>query len=132
MPSAQQAYYNFAAGPIAPVTTAETVVGTFRGISSSFPGCTFALEAAFDLLTAGSSTGYVVRIRRDSLTGTAIYTGPTIAAAASTQVPRVTAQGIDAPVGEVTSAIYVVTVAVAGSAANPSVTNIFTKATVAE
>lgn len=132
MPAAQQAYYNFAAGPIGPVTTAETVVGTTRGVSSSYPGCVFAIEVAFDLLTAASSSGYVVRIRRDSLTGSAVFTGPTIAVAASTQVARAHAQTTDSPAGEVTSAVYVVTVAVAGSAANPSVTNIFTKVTVAE
>lgn len=132
MPAPQQAYYNFAAGPVTPVTTAETVVGTFRGVSSSYPGCVFALEAAFDLLTAGSSTSYIARIRRDSLTGTAVYTGPSVAVAASTQVPRVSVGATDAPVGEVTSALYVVTVAVAGSAGNPSATNIFTKITVAE
>lgn len=132
MPSPQQAYYNFAAGPVTPVTAAETVIGTFRGVSSSYPGCVFALEAAFDLLTAASSSGYLVRIRRDSLTGTAVYTGPTIAAAASTQLPRVHAQTTDSPVGEVATAVYVITVAVAGSAANPSAINIFTKVTVAE
>lgn len=132
MPAPQQSYYNFAAGPVTPVTVAETVVGTTRGVSSSYAGCVFAIEASFDLLTATLSTGFVVRIRRDSLTGTAVFTGPTIAAAASAQLPRVTVQTTDTIAGEVAGQVYVVTVAVAGSSANPSVTNIFTKVTVAE
>lgn len=132
MAATQQAYYNFAAGPVTPVTTAETVVGTMRGVSSSYAGCVFALEAAFDLLTAAGSTGVVARIRRDSLTGTAVLTTPAIAGAASTQLPRIALACTDSIAGEVAGQVYVVTVAVAGSAANPSVTNVFTKVTVAE
>lgn len=130
--SQQTSYYNFAAGAVAPVTTAETVVGTFRAVSSSYPGCVFALEAAFDLLSAAGSTGYVVRVRRDSLTGTAVLTTPTIAVAASTQAPRIYIATTDSIAGDVAGQAYVVTVAVAGSTGNPSITNVFTKITVAE
>lgn len=132
MPSAQQAYYNFASGSVAVVTTAETVIGTSKSVSSSYAGCIFAVEFFADFLTGASVTGLIYRIRRDSVTGTAIVTTPTIASAASAQLPRLSLAATDSPVGEVASALYVLTVAQVAATGNGSATNVFGRVTVAE
>lgn len=132
MPAAQQAYYKIDTAGVNINTTLETVITTARAVSSSYSGCTFAIEAAFDLLSAAAATGYVARIRRDSLTGTAVITTPTIACAASTQLPRAYLGTVDSIAGEVAGQLYVVTVQFVAATGNATSSNAFSKVTVAE
>lgn len=132
MPAAQQSYYNFVAATVNVVTTAETVIATTRSVSSSYAGCVFSVKSMFDFLTGAAASAVTFRIRRDSLTGTAIFTSPAIAVAASTQLPRTIVAATDAPAGEVAGQLYVVTVAQTAATGNGTAQNAFTEITVAE
>lgn len=123
-------YPNFAAGSVAVVTTAETVVGTTGAVGSAYPGCTFSVEFLLDFLTGASVTGAIWRIRRSSLTGTAVLTSPTIAAAAATQLPRIYLAATDQIAGEVASQVWVVTVAQVAATGNGAATNVFSRVTI--
>lgn len=123
-------YPNFVAGAQAVVTTAETVVGTTAAIGSAYAGCTFTVEFSLDFLTGTATTGLVYRIRRGSLTGTAVFTGPTSVAAASSQLPRPHFACTDQIVGEVASQLWVLTVAPVAATSNGSATNVFSRVTV--
>jgi len=122
-------FANFVAGAQAVVTTAETVVATTKAISSPYPGAIFAVEFGIDFLTGAGTTGVIWRIRQGSLTGTAVLTTPTIAAAASTQLPRAYLATVDGSQAEVASAVYVLTVAPVAATGNGSATNAFSRVT---
>lgn len=122
-------FANFVAGSVAVVTTAETVVATSKAISSPYAGAIFAVEFVIDFLTGAATTGLVWRIRQNSLTGTAVLTTPTIAAAASTQLPRINLATVDGSQAEVASAVYVITVAAVAATGNGSATNAFSRVT---
>jgi hypothetical protein len=130
MASAIGVYPNFASGAVSVVTTAETVVGTTRAVGSGYAGCVFSLEFMLDFLTGASVTGVTWRIRRDSVTGTAVLTGPVIAAAAATQLPRMAVAATDSITGEVASQIWVLTVVQTAATGNGSATNVFSRVTV--
>lgn len=100
-------------------TTAETVVATLSGISTSGPGRTIRLKGQAKITTGGSTTALNLRIRRDSLTGTVVDESNIVqieAAAGSTEDHDIAAE--DIPSGEVFNATYVLTVQGTGSAAD--------------
>jgi hypothetical protein len=122
-------FTNFVTSSTAVVTVAETVVGTSPKISSPYPGAIFAVEFVLDFLTGASVTGIIWRVRQTSLTGTVVFTSPTIAAAASTQLPRQSIATVDGTQAEVASAVYVLTVAQVAATGNGSATNVFARVT---
>ncbi|HET9247700.1 MAG TPA: hypothetical protein VFO15_17990 [Xanthobacteraceae bacterium] len=62
----------------------ETVVATLAGVTCEYDGSTVRLHAWIKVTTGTGTTGGILRIRRDSLTGTAVSeatseTGPFVA-----------------------------------------------------
>lgn len=132
MPAPQYSVYNFVAGSTASPNATEGIIATSRSVSSSYAGCVFAVEFDFDYLSGAGTTAVVYRIRQQSLTGTAIYTSPSIPLAASTQSPHIHIAATDAPTGEVASIVYVLTVIQTAGTGAGSATNAFSRVTVAE
>lgn len=122
-------YTNFAAGSVAVVTTAETVVGTSAPVTSAYAGSTFVVEFELDFLTGASVTGVTWKIRRSTVGGTTVFTGPVIAAAASAQLPRQRFSVTDQIAGEVVAQLYVLTVVQAAATGNGAATNVFSRVT---
>lgn len=120
-------YANFVTGAQAVVTTAETVVGTSPVVGSAYANSIFVVEFALDFLTGASVTSLNYRIRRTNVTGTAVYTSPLIAAAASAQDERQTFQCVDTIAGEVASQVWVLTVVQTAATGNGSATNVFSR-----
>jgi len=118
-------FTNFASGNVAVVTTAETVVGTSKAVSSPYPGAVFTILFVLDFLTGAATTGLIYRIRRSTLTGTAVLTTPTIVAAAAAQDERQTVACTDQPTGEIASDVYVLTVAQIAATGNGQASNVF-------
>lgn len=117
----------FVSGSTAVVTTAETIIATTKPVSSPYQGALWSVEFAVDFLTGASVTGVTLRIRRDSLTGTAILTTAAIAAAASTQLPRQYVAATDQLTGDVAGQLWVLTVVQAAATGNGSATNAFSR-----
>lgn len=132
MPAPQYALYNFNAVGGAPVNAVETVVATTRTVSSSYPGCTFAVEFVIEITPGTNTTAVTFRIRQTGLTGTAILTSPAIPATAAVVSPPFTFSATDAPAGEVAGMVYVLTCVQTAGSANGATANAFTKVTVAE
>lgn len=118
-------FANFAAGSVAAVNAVETVVGTSNVVGSAYANSIFVVEFELDFLTGATVTSVVYRIRRTNLTGTAVFTGPLIAAAAATQLPRGRYSCVDQIAGEVASAVWVLTVVQTAGTGNGSATNVF-------
>lgn len=57
-------------------TTAEAVVATLTGTSTSQPGQQFALRGLLTLTTGAATTALTLRVRRDGLTGTIVGEAP--------------------------------------------------------
>lgn len=122
-------YTNFAAGSVAVVTTAETVVGTSQPVTSAYAGSTFVVEFELDFLTGATVTSTVYRIRRQTLTGTADYTSPLIVAAASVQQPRQRFSTVVQIAGEIAANVWVLTVVQTAGSSNGAATNVFSRVT---
>lgn len=102
------------------VTNAETVVCTLPNVITPFGGLLIKFLAFVNISLAASTTSLRLRIRRDSLTGTAIFdSGAITAGIAASTLANVLAGGQDQP-GEV-AATYVLTVQTVGAAANHTV-----------
>jgi len=111
------------------VTTAETVVATLTGCSTSGPGKPVRLTGEFQITLGTNATGLTVRIRRDSLTGTLVGEANAVqieTAAASTEDHDI--EVTDTPTGEIFNATYVLTVQQVAASANGSVLQAFLKA----
>lgn len=54
------------------VTTAETVVATLSGVTTTQPGQTLGFHASATVTSGANTTGLTLRVRQDSLTGTVI------------------------------------------------------------
>jgi hypothetical protein len=106
------------------VTTAETVVATLAGLSTGQAGQTVALRGKANITLGTSTTAIVMRVRRDSLTGTVVgevQTEQISTAAASTEDHEIYREDVGA--GEFNGRTYVVTVSQTAAAANGTVNN---------
>lgn len=93
----------------------ETLVSTLVGVTSEFPNQSVVLQAWVDWLPGTTATGVILRVRRDSLTGTLVSEANTDAAAAAQgQTPMI--QAVDSRPGEF-AGNYVLTVAGVGETA---------------
>ena len=104
------------------VTTAETVIATLPGCSTSGPGKKVTLAGEFQITTGTNTTGMTVRIRRDSLTGTLVDEANVVqieTAAGNTEDHDI--EVVDTPTGEIYNATYVLTVQQVAASANGSV-----------
>lgn len=111
-------------------TTAETVVATLIGVSTSGPGRKVTLKGEAKITTGGSTTALTLRIRRDSLTGTIVDETNAVnveAAAGSTEDHDIMCD--DIPTGELFNATYVLTAQQTGAAANGSAVYAYLEAT---
>ncbi len=92
------------------VTTAETVIATLTGVSTSGAGKRVRLKGECKLTTGANTTDLNLRIRRDSLTGTETTESNLVrveAAAPNNEDHDVMA--LDTPAGEIFNATYVLT-----------------------
>lgn len=111
------------------VTTAETVVATLGGVSTSGPGRRVSLTGEFQITTGTNTTGLTIRIRRDSLTGALVGEANPVqveAAAGSTEDHDI--EVTDTPTLEIFNANYVLTVQQVAASANGSVLRAYLKA----
>jgi hypothetical protein len=135
LPSHAQQVYNvcstFSTADVTIVTTAETVVATSE--ACRMPGRPVKLLVKFyGVVTTGADSATVkVRIRRDTLTGTAL--GDALA-----ETVKVTAGGIepfvmmatDERAGTLNSVIYVATLEIASASANSTVGQAYIEVTI--
>lgn len=106
------------------VTTAETVVATVTGISTNQAGQQVGIRGVINITLGTSTTAVVLRVRRDSLTGTVVgevQTEQIATAAASTENHEIYRE--DAAAGEFSGRTYVVTASQTAAAANGTVNN---------
>jgi hypothetical protein len=106
------------------VTTAETVLATLTAFNVDNPSGE-GVVVTFDAIvtTGAAATGLVFRIRQGTLTGTAIFTSPTIPASASAVQPPIGFAALDTSALAINSTglSYVVTVAQVAATGNGSV-----------
>jgi hypothetical protein len=106
------------------VTTAETVVATLTGMSTGQAGQTVSLRGKANITLGASTTAVVMRVRRDSLTGTVVgevQTEQISSAAGSTEDHEIYREDVGA--GEFAGRTYVVTVSATAASANGAVNN---------
>jgi hypothetical protein len=111
-------------------TTAETVVATLSGVSTSGPGRKIQLKGEAKITTGASTTALNLRIRRDSLTGTVVDESNIVqieAAAGSTEDHDISCE--DIPAGEIFNATYVLTVQGTASSADNTCVYAYLEAT---
>lgn len=104
------------------VTTAETVIATLSGVSTSTPGRTVRLKGQAKITVGTNATALNLRIRRDSLTGTEVEESNIVqleSAAASTEDHDIAAE--DPVAGELFNATYVLTAQQTAASANGTV-----------
>lgn len=112
------------------VTTAETVVGTLSGITTSRPGVTLKLKATLQITLGANTTGLTIRIRRDSLTGTVVNEANVTQIGTAAGSTETIDTMCDDPIsGEINNATYVVTIQQAAATANGSVLYSYLEAT---
>ena len=106
------------------VTTAETVIATVTGVSTSQAGQFVAIKGTANITRGASTTAVVYRVRRDSLTGTVVgevQTEQIFSAAGSTENHVIYRE--DAGAGEFSGRTYVVTASQTAASANGTVNN---------
>lgn len=129
MPAAQYEYDTFVAANQATANSAETIIATTRAVSSSYGGCSFAIQFG-GLFTAGATTTSVTfKIRQDSITGAALRTDTNVLITAG-QIVLVNFNTIDSTRGDSTGAVWVLTAAQNAGTAPGGLTNGFTSVTV--
>lgn len=105
-------------------TTAETVVATVTGVSTSQAGQTVSIRGLANITLGTNTTAVVMRVRRDSLTGTVVgevQTEQIFSAAGSTEDHEIYRE--ESNPGEFSGRTYVVTVSQTGATANGTVNN---------
>lgn len=105
------------------VTTAETVVATLSGLSTNQPGQSVSFHGSFTGTSGTATTGYTLRVREDSVSGTVV--GEAIADVIEAAVGAVETHTIDvtsANPGEFSGKTYVLTVQQVAATANGNVT----------
>lgn len=122
-------YVTFVASGNPVNTNVETTVYTTRAISSPYPGSVFAIEFSCDVTTGTGTTAIIARIRETNAGGTVVATSASIAAAASTVLPRLFIAGTDTLPGDVAGQVWVLTITQTGGTGNGSVVNGFTRVT---
>lgn len=106
------------------VTTAETVVATVTGVSTNQPGQTVGIRGKANITLGASTTAVVMRVRRDSVTGTVVgevQTEQISTAAGSTEDHEIYHE--ESAPGEFSGRTYVVTVSQTAATANGTVNN---------
>lgn len=104
------------------VTTAETVIATLSGVSTSQPGQTLTFEGDCTLTTGTNTTAVTLRVRRDSVSGTEV--GESVPDAVSAAAGSVETHQIvvaDSTLGEFGSGVFVLTAAQTGASADGTV-----------
>lgn len=104
------------------VTTAETVVATLTGCSTSAAGKAIRLAAEYTITNGAGTTALTTRIRRDSLTGTVVHEVNAVqieTAAGSTEDHDIEAD--DSFSSDVFNQTYVLTVQQTAATANGTV-----------
>ena len=100
-------------------TTAETVVATLTGVSTSGPGRKVLFKGQAKVTTGANTTALNLRIRRDNVSGTVVDESNPVqveAAAGSTEDHDIACE--DIPSGEIFNATYVLTVQGTASSAD--------------
>lgn len=101
--------------------TTETVVATLTQVFSRSPGAPVNLNGYVLLAAGAGTTSCFIRVRQDSLTGTAVTGNPVPTVTASTTVV-LPIEVQDIPAGEYAGKTYVLTVQPQGATANSTVT----------
>lgn len=123
MPPPQVSSYNAVVSGAVINNGVETVIATTKPVSSSFPGCQIAIRFSIEVTVGVGATGVTLRIRRDSLTGTAVF-GPAAFPCTASFTNPYTIEQIDSSPGDTASQVWVCTATIVGGAANG--TNTFT------
>lgn len=113
------------------VNAAETVVATLTNVSLQSANQSVRLHGQINILTGTSTTSVVLRVRRDSVSGTVIGEAETdtlAAAVGGTEDHDI--EVTDAPGVELAGATYVLTVVQTAGAANGTVNHASLEATV--
>lgn len=121
-----EVFANFAAAGGAPVNAAETVVATTKPVSGPYAGAGYLIEFAGQLTPGTSTTSVVIRIRRDSLTGTQVAISPLLTVVAAAPI-ALTFAATDLTLGDVAGQLWVVTMLQTAGAANGATANVVTK-----
>lgn len=102
-------------------TTAETIVATLTSVNINVFGANIRFLIDVGLTPSADATAVVLRVRRDSVTGTTVVpaTSIPITAAIASQLPLIGAA--NEPVGQRT---YVVTAVVTGASSTTAVSNV--------
>lgn len=111
------------------VTTAETVVATLPGCSTSAAGKAIRLSGEVTVTNGAGTTALTLRIRRDSLTGTLVHEVNAVqieTAAASTEDHDINTD--DSFSSDVFNQTYVLTVQQTGATGNGTVVSGYLKA----
>lgn len=106
------------------VTTAETVVASVSGTSTNQAGQTVSIRGKANITLGATTTAVVMRVRRDSLTGTVVgevQTEQISTAAGSTEDHEIYREEV-AP-GEFSGRTYVITASQTGAGGNGTVNN---------
>jgi hypothetical protein len=112
------------------VTTAETVLATVAGITSQRPGQRVSLHGHVNITMGTSTTGIVLRVREDTLTGALVDEIETETLGGAVAVPE--DHDIDCehvPTGELSGKSYVLTVVQTAASANGTVNHAKLEAT---
>jgi hypothetical protein len=106
------------------VTTAETVVATLSGVSVARLGEIPRLHGVVSITLGTATTAVVLRVRRDSVTGTVVgevQTDQIYSAAGSNETHEIVVSDIG--VGELAGATYVLTVVQTAATGNGTATH---------
>lgn len=112
-------FSGFSSTDVPVVTTAETVIASVAGTSTNQPGQQVAIRCVVQFTVGASTTALTLRIRRDSLTGTAVGEANVIqisTAAGSSEEHVIEVE--DAGAGEFSGRTYVCTVAQTAATGN--------------
>lgn len=104
------------------ITTAETVVATLPGVSTSRPGGVVHFFTELTMTTGSGTNALTLRVRRDGLTGALVGEGNAEAVEASAgNTETHTLATNDMVAGEIAGQTYVLTVQATGASANGTV-----------
>lgn len=112
-----------------PAGATEATIATLTGVDSLFAQQSIKLHGYAAFQVAASTTSVVLKLRRDSVTGTTVATSPTFNGGDVT-TPKLNAWdvfGIDTPT-ELASGTYVMTVTLAGAGGATTISSVWLEA----
>lgn len=131
MPASQnEVVANFAAGSVAVVTTAETVIATTQPLSTPTANGRVLVEFAGEFSPGAATTSVTLRVRRDGVAGTVVYTGNALGWGAATRQQFALA-ALDQGLADVAGQVWVLTATQAAATGNGAATNMASKLTTA-